>query len=204
MDKVLLLLTVAGLVVGVALVSGTLMNNQRVSTENIEEPTVERTPEDNKIEEEQKLEQTEPDATYRQEERAIVSSDIQSLDFKVDVTTNGESYTSRFRVRQPGDENEDIRIDSTRDDGAKTVIILKGSTDEGWVKDYSSNEWTKFTGFAFTQMWQTRANQYLAYRVNEWKEMEGQEFTVEDEDGTGRVYDIWVNEGIPDSVFSPD
>lgn len=89
-----------------------------------------------------------------------------------------------------------------REDEAEMTIILRDSTDEGWVKDFSSNEWTYFTGIAFTQMWRTRSEQYLAYRVSEWNEMEGQTFTVDSEGGTARVYNIRVNQGISDSVFS--
>jgi hypothetical protein len=152
--------------------------------------------------EERQLEQEEVESTYEREEGTI-SGDIQSLDFKVDVTTDENNYTSRFRIMRPGSDDEDIRIDTTRDDGAEMTIILKGSTDEGWVNDYSSDEWTHFTGVGFTQLWQTRSNQYLAYRTDEWKSMEGQEFTVENEGGPDRVYDIRVNEGIPESVFSP-
>ncbi|MCF7890056.1 hypothetical protein K9M78_02445 [Candidatus Bipolaricaulota bacterium] len=202
MDKVLLLLMVAGLVVGVALVSGTLMDTQMVPRAELGQPTVERTPEESQQYKETQLDQKDTGVTSKQEDKSDLSGNVTSLDFKVDVTTDDESYTHRFRVRQPETETEDIRIDSTRDDGAEMTIILKGSTNEGWVNDYSSSEWTYFTGLAFTQMWQNRADRYLTYRVKEWQEMEGEEFRVEDENGTARVYDIRVNRNISNSVFT--
>ncbi|MBS3735544.1 MAG: hypothetical protein V5A87_02125 [Candidatus Bipolaricaulota bacterium] len=189
MDNVWMLLIVAGLVVGVVLVSGTLMDTQTVSPRESEEPTAESAPEESQ-------------STYDQESKSDLSGEVTTLDFKVDITRDGESYTHRFRVRHPDTKDEDIRIDSTRNDGAEMTIILKGSTDEGWVNDYSSNEWTYFTGIAFTQMWQNRSDRYLAYRVKEWQEMEGEKFKVKGEDGTARVYDIRVNRDMPSSVFT--
>lgn len=194
MDKLLLLLIVAGLVVGVALVSGPLMNTQTVSPKEPQEQTKDQ------ISGETEQDQ-ETDVTH-QEDRSDLSGEVKTLDFKVDENRDDESYTHRFRVRQPDTEDEDIRIDSTRDDGAELTIILKGSTDEGWLNDYSSSKWTYFTGVAFTQMWQNRAHWYLDYKVKEWQEMEGEELRVEGKDGTARVYDIRVNRDIPDSVFS--
>lgn len=194
MDKLLLLLIVAGLVVGVALVSGPLIHTQTVSPKEPQEQTKDQ------ISGETEQDQ-ETDVTH-QEDRSDLSGEITTLDFKVDVTRGDESYTHRFRIRHPDTDDEDIRIDSTRDDGAESTIILRGSTDEGWVNDYSSSEWTYFSGIAFTQMWQNRSDRYLAYRVKDWQEMEGEQFKVKGEDGTARVYDIRVNQDVPNSVFS--
>lgn len=202
MDNVWMLLLVAGLVVGVALVGGTLMDTQTVPPRETEEPTAEQAPEGNQQDQETQLEQEEAEVTYEQEDKSDLSGVIKTLDFKVDITRDGERYTHRFRIRNPDTEDEDIRIDSTRYDGAKMTIILKGSTDEGWVNDYSSSEWTYFTGVAFTQMWQNRSDRYLAYRVKDWQEMEGEQFKVKGEDGTARVYDIRVNRDLPNSVFT--
>jgi len=192
MNKVLLLLLVAGLVAGVFFIGSNLTGTQNLPPEDTEEPSAEKA-----------LPDQETETTYEPEPRATVSSDLKTLDFKVDVTRENEDYTYRYRVQNPGTENENLRIDSVREDGAEMTIILRESTDEGWVKDFSSNEWTYFTGIAFTQMWRTRSEQYLAYRVSEWNEMEGQTFTVDAEGGTARVYNIKVNKGISNSVFSP-
>jgi len=203
MDKVLLVLVVAGLAIGVVLVGSTMMNNRNVSSANIEERPAKRTPQSNETAEDSKMARQTTENPSGDEKVRVVSDRVKSLDFKVEVRSNGERYSSRFRIRHPGDDNEDVRIDTTRGDGAEMTIILRGSTDEGWVNDYSSGEWTHFTGIAFTQMWQTRSDQYMAYKAGEWESMEGREFTLENEDGTARVYDVSVNGNTPNSVFYP-
>ena len=203
MDRLLLLLVVAAVAGGVVFVGSTMMNERAASTASPGEQSVTEAPEERKLAEEGLAGQEKPEKMVRRKESELPPTEVKSLDFKVDVRSDDEDYATRFRIREPGTDNEDIRIDSTKGDGTQMSIILKGSTDEGWVKDYSSSEWTYFTGIAFTQMWQSRANRYLAYRVGEWKEMEGGEFTVRNRNGRGRVYDISVNRGIPESVFSP-
>ncbi len=195
MKNLWFLLLVAGLVAGVALVAGNFTQTGTAPTEDPEVPAREL-PEDKSDPEE------ETGVVYRGEEGAAPSG-VETLDFKADVSTSNEDYTSRFRIRKPGTETTDIRVDTTRSDGAEMTLILREGQDEGWVRDYSSDSWTHFTGLAFTQMWRTRADQYLDYKVSEWEAMEGQEFTVENEDGTSRVYDIRVNRTIPESIFSP-
>ena len=138
-----------------------------------------------------------------EETETEVGGEVESLDFKVDVTNNGRDLTYRFRIDNPETEEEDIRIDQRRADGSEFNVILRHGRDEGWFKDYSSDRWNHFTGFAFTQMARTRAEDYSAYKVTDWKEMEGETFTLDTEDGSARVYDVRVNERIPESVFNP-
>ncbi len=206
MDKIWLLLLTAGLVAGVALVSGNYYDAGYAEPDVSEQPKAERVPDEGEIEDQPLGDKPEPEGeeTDKDKEETSLYNGPRTLDFKADVTSDGESYTTRFRIRNAGTEKEDIRIDSVRGDGAEMTIILKGSSNEGWVKDYSSNSWTHFTGMVFTQWWQRRSDQYLAYKVGDWEEMEGEEFTVENKEGSGRVYDIVVNSNIPDSVFTPD
>ncbi|MCF7876088.1 hypothetical protein K9M06_03445, partial [Candidatus Bipolaricaulota bacterium] len=201
--KVLLLLLTAGLVAGVALVSGNYYT-KTIEPDVSEPPKAERVPDEGEIEDQPLQDKPEPEGeeTDKDKEEVSLYNGPRTLDFKTDVTSEGESYTTRFRIRNVGTEKADIRIDTVRGDGAEMTIILRGSANEGWIKDYSSNSWTHFTGFAFTQWWKRRSDQYLAYKVEDWEEMEGKEFTVENEEGSGRVYDIVVNSNIPDSVFT--
>jgi hypothetical protein len=204
MDKVWLLLITAGLVVGVALVGGNYLATGPVEPEVSEQPKVEKAPD--KVEEQNSQEHSEQnreETEVVEQDEATLSNAPRTLEFKADTTSEGESYTTRFRIRHPGKEEADIRIDTVREDEARTTIILRGSTNEGWIKDYSDNSWTHFTGFTFTQWWRRRSDRYLVYKVKSWEEMEGKEFTVDNEDGSGRVYDIVVNKDIPDSVFTP-
>ncbi len=207
MDKVWLLLLTAGLVVGVALIGGNYYGSAPVEREVSESPKVEESPGQSEIENQPLREKPEQDReeieSVNQEETSL-SNGPETLDFKVDVNSEGENYETRFRIKHLGRKKEDIRIDTVREDGAKMTVILKGSSNEGWVSDYSSSSWTHFTGFAFTQWWRRRSDRYLVYKVGAWEEMEGEEFTVENEDGSGRVYNIDVNTEIPDSVFTPN
>lgn len=191
MNRVLLLLLVAGLVVGVALVSVDFSGPETVAPEN-DSSGQENTGE---VEEEP----SSKEKVYREE------GDIDSIDLKVDYVEDNTNITARYRVRNPETDEEDIRIDATREDGSEMSIILRESQDEGWIKEYSSDKWAHVTGLAFTQMWRTRGDAYLSYKAEDWKEMDGEEFKVESEGGgMTRVYDVRVNENIPDSVFSPD
>jgi len=202
MKNVWLLLLVAGLVAGFALVGFNYYNSSSLSSGTQNAPEIKPSQNDNTS---AKINGKQEEAIpLRPEEGPDAIAEIKNIDFKVDVRSDGEKYVTRFRVRNPGSESEDIRIDTERDDGAEMTIILRGSTDEGWVKDYSSNNWTHFTGIAFTQWWRTRSDRYLAYKIGSWKEMEGREFTVENEEGSGRVYDIKIVRKIPNSVFTPD
>lgn len=206
MDKVWLLLLTAGLVVGVALISGNYFARGPAGPEVSEQPKVEKAPDQGKVEEQNSQEQPEQNlegAEAEEQDETALTNAPRTLDFKADTTSEGENYTTRFRIRHPGEEEADIRIDTVRGDGAEMTIILRGSANEGWVKNYSDNSWTHFTGFVFTQWWRRRSDRYLVYKVKTWEEMEGKEFTVENEDGSGRVYDIVVNKDIPDSIFTP-
>lgn len=198
MKNVWLLLLVVGLAAGVALVGFNYYDNPSVS------PDANETKEEKAIQTNPNAEEKQEGETFKPEESVVTYDGVKAIDFKVEVRSDGENYISRFRVRNPGSEEEDIRIDTERTDGAEMTIILRGSTNEGWVKEYSSSNWTHFTGIAFTQWWRTRSDRYLAYKVGNWKEMEGREFTVENEEGSGRVYDIKVNQKISNSVFTPD
>lgn len=190
MNRVLLLLLIAGLVAGVALVSVDFTETETVTPE-----------EDTKTQESIGEVEEEPTSDDEVDEYR----GIESLDLKVDYVDDDTEVTTRYRVRKPETDEEDLRIDATREDGSKMIIILRQGQDEGWLKEYSSDEWVHITGLAFTQTLRTRGDAYLNYKKEDWKAMEGEETSVEREDGTiVTVYDVKVNRGIPDSVFSPD
>lgn len=201
MSDVVLLFLIAGLVVGVGFVTGVISSYQ-AAPPKITEPSISNHGED-VIEKGSDLQQQQAQQMPAVEEHATALSGVESLDFKVDHLEGKTTGTTRFRIRNPETENEDLRIDSVREDGSEMTIILRKSTNEGWIKDYSSNEITHVTGIAFMHMWGIQSDNYLGYKVTEWKEMEGQSFTVESDGTTTKVYDIRVNKGIPDSVFSP-
>jgi len=188
----LLLLLVASLVVGAVFISGNFIGGTRTVSPGDTEPETER-----------EFEPEQQQHGFEESETGIAGK-VESLDFKVDVTDDGRDLTYRFRIKDPETEEEDVRIDQRRADGSEFNLILRHGRDEGWIKEHSSDEWTHFTGFAFTQMARTRAEDYSAYHVTDWKAMEGETFTVDREGESARIYDVRVNERIPESVFAPD
>ncbi|MFP3953841.1 MAG: hypothetical protein ACLFVS_06925 [Candidatus Acetothermia bacterium] len=192
MDDMWLILLIAGLVVGAAFFAGTFIGDTDTTHPGNTQPETETElqSEDGQIEDEGSDIDT--------------AGKIESLDFKVDTTESGEEVTYRFRIKNPEMENEDVRVDHIRSDGSEVNLILRHGRDEGWLKELSSDKWTHFTGFAFTQMVRTRAEDYSAYQVTDWEAMEGHTSTVETDAGTARVYDVRVNEVIPESVFTPE
>lgn len=196
MDNPWLLLLLAGLVVGIVFIGGSFIGGTRTLTSEDTKP---------QIQPEQKAQQPEDQQLESNKEGAReLTGKVESLDFKVDVTNNGRDQTYRFRINNPETENEDVRIDQRRADGSEFNLILRHGRDEGWIKEQSSNTWKHFTGFAFTQMARTRAEDYSAYQVTNWKAMEGETFTVDTQSGNARVYDVRVNDRLPESVFTPD
>ncbi|MBS3766320.1 hypothetical protein KGY71_07345 [Candidatus Bipolaricaulota bacterium] len=190
MNRVLLLLLVAGLVAGVALVSVDFTETETVAPQ-----------EDSQTQESISEVEEEPPP----EDEAGNYTGLKSLDLKVDYVDDDTEVTTRYRVRKPETDEEDLRIDTTREDGSKMILILRQSQDEGWLKEYSSDRWAHVTGLAFTQTWRTRGDAYLNYKKEDWKAMEGEETRIEREDGTiVTAYDVRVNREIPDSVFTPD
>ncbi len=192
MDNMWLLLLVAGLVVGVAFFAVSFLGGTGAVPPATDQPETDREFE------------SEFESQEYQGAETEAGGKVESLDFRVDVTRNGEDVTYRFRINAPETEHEDVRVDHMRDDGSEFNLILRHGKDEGWVKELSSDQWTHFTGIAFTQMARTRAEDYSAYQVTDWRAMEGETFTVETEEGPVKVYDVRVNEEIPESVFLPD
>lgn len=197
-NDILVWLLVAGLVAGIAFFTidfsefGTVSQDTDIQKQESISETDQESP-DQGVEEEKE--------TYTTRES---SGDVETLHLRADYVKDDAEVTSRYRVRNPGTKRRDIRIDSTKKDGSTMIIILREEEKEAWIQDYNSNEWTHITGFAFSQLWLRRGDEYLGFKEGTWKAMEGERSKVETEDGaTVTVYDVRVNSRIPDSVFSP-
>lgn len=164
MNNVLLLLLIAGLVVGVALVTGTITSTQVVAPNETRtynsEPSqsgtgtqYKETLPDSSTPDKKITHQEASEATEKEGATGISPlTGFNTLDFKADVINEGKKVTSRFRIVNPDTEREKIRIDSTRENGSRMTIILDKESDQGWVKDYSTSGVTHITGIAFIQM----------------------------------------------------
>ena len=121
-----------------------------------------------------------------------------SLDYKCDLTSPTGTLTYRFRARNIGTANMDIRVDM-----ADIVYILSGSQREGWV--YVAGQWMSFSdmGYNFDEQWNQYVGsleQYTGY-LSGWT---GGEWSGTFGGITYRIYDIQVNPSLPDSLFRPE
>ena len=123
-----------------------------------------------------------------------------SLDYKCDLTSPTGTLTYRFRARNIGTANMDIRVDM-----ADIVYILSGSQREGWV--YVAGQWMSFSdmGYNFDEQWNTQYGTFTGLKESliaaGWT---GGEWSGTWGGMTVRIYDIDVNPSLPDSLFRPD
>ncbi len=194
MDRVLILLLVAGLVAGLAFFTFDFWGTTTVSPDTNTQKQESMSSTDQEVEEE------EENYTTRES-----SGELETLHLRADYVKDDTEVTSRYRVKNPGTERRYIRVDSTREDGSTMIVILREEEQEAFVKDYSSGKWTKITGFAFSQLIRNKGDEYLGFKEGTWEAMEGERSKMETEDGAiVTVYDVRVNSRIPDSVFSPE
>lgn len=142
------------------------------------------------------------DAGYEWEEgeEGIIAS-ATSLDFKVDLTYEGETTTYRERARNIGTDDTDLRVDITSA-WDNVSYILRESQQEGWY--YYGGQWYSFSdmGFDFDNYWDVQYEGFETYTgyLAEWTSGEWSQTIL---GITYRIYDIQVNPIIPDSVFQP-
>jgi hypothetical protein len=140
-------------------------------------------------------------AGYEWEEEEVTPgggvSGATSLDFKIDMTAAGQTTTMRFRARNIGTANMDIRYDM-----AEMSYILSGSQQQGWV--YAAGQWMSFSdmGLNFSEYWDTTSSSFEEYtgQLSEWT---SGEWTYSYGGYTIRIYDIQVNPTLGDEVFTP-
>ena len=125
-----------------------------------------------------------------------------SLDYTVEMSSaEMGTITTRFRTRNIGTANMDIRVDITTAMGSMSEI-LSGSQQEGWIKP--DGGWQSFTsmGLDFDDYWNqyyASFEQYSGY-LSGWTEGE---WSGTFGGYTYRIYNIQVNPSLPDSVFQP-
>ena len=123
-----------------------------------------------------------------------------SLDFWVDSTYDGQA-TTRYRARNIGTPNMDLRMDYTVAEMTMSCI-LSGSQQQGWI-NYGT-EWGSFSdlGMNFSEMWSQYYGGFTSYIgfLSGWTSGER---LVTYGGVTYRIYDIQVNPTLPDDVFQP-
>jgi len=125
------------------------------------------------------------------------------LDYKIDITSEGQTSTYRYRARNMGTTNLDLRVDMTIS-GTTMSYILSGSQQQGWI--YTGGQWMSFSdiGMNFSEYWSDYSGNlrtYMDYLPSGW--VPGEEWSGTYGGVTYRIYDIQVNPSLPDSVFLP-
>lgn len=148
-----------------------------------------------------------PTATATATQQTNDAATATSLDFTVEYVIEGQGdATWRYRARNIGTSNLDIRIDYNIQGVGEFTYILSGSSQEGWV--YASGTWMSYTqtGMNFNDFWDAWSegfNNYHQSLVDDWTGVQGWTYTVP---GVGSVTytNIDVNPSLPDSLFQPN
>ena len=133
--------------------------------------------------------------------------DLTKLDFTVAETIDGETTTYRFRYKDIGTPEEAVRVDMTEQDGSTLIVILDKDGNKVLVKDIDQTSWTSYPGVALPTMWDKWVRPYMTLpdrRSATWAEIEGEEFLVEGNGRTMKIYDIKINRALEESVFNPE
>jgi hypothetical protein len=154
---------------------------------------------------EQPTQQPTSEPTATQETNPVATAT--SLDFTIEYVIEGQGdSTWRYRARNIGTSNLDIRIDYNIQGVGEYIYILSGSSQEGWT--YAGGQWMSYTqvGMNFTDFWDMWAEGFDNYHqtlVDDWNGVQGWTYTVP---GVGSVTytNIDVNPSLPDSVFQPN
>ncbi len=124
-----------------------------------------------------------------------------SLQFKVEVTSEGSSYTNTYIAKNIGTSDMMIRIEIESADG-DFGYILNGAEEKAWT--YEEGEWTDISDM-FSDQWSLWSATYEGYQTSLADWTGTGEWTYTDTDGSSvRIYDISVNPTLADTLFQPD
>jgi hypothetical protein len=146
---------------------------------------------------------TEPTETQAVNEAATATS----LDFTVEYVTEGNgSATYRYRARNIGTSDLDIRIDGNIQGVGEVAYILSGSAQNGWI--YTEGQWVSYTDSGYTDFnlfwdaWAAGFNGYHQSLVEGWTGLQNWTYTIPG-DGTVTYTNVTINPSLPGSVFQP-
>ncbi len=120
-----------------------------------------------------------------------------SLQFSVEVTSEGESYTNKYWAKNIGTSDMMIRVEI----GDVMVYVLNGADEEAW--SYMAGEWTDLSD-TFSDEWDQWDPLFASYQdsLADWTGTGEWSYT---EDGTTvRIFGISVNQPLADSLFQPE
>ncbi|MFA5375069.1 MAG: hypothetical protein WC455_04855 [Dehalococcoidia bacterium] len=125
-----------------------------------------------------------------------------SLDFTIQVDSQGAVYTYQYRARNIGTNLLDIRVDMTSAQ-VNAAYIVSGSSQQAWL--YSDGQWIDMSQ-SFNTYWDTWSESfegYQTYLAEEWTGLQGWTYDIPG-DGSVTYTNIDINPSLPDSIFQPD
>jgi hypothetical protein len=140
-----------------------------------------------------------PTATATQENNGAATAT--SLDFTIQVDTQGAVYTYQYRARNIGTPSLDIRVDMTSEQ-VNAAYIVSGSSQQAWL--YSDGQWIDMSQ-SFNTYWDTWSESfegYQTYLAEEWTGLQGWTYDIPG-DGSVTYTNIDINPSLPDSIFQP-
>lgn len=117
-----------------------------------------------------------------------------SLQFSVEVTSDGTTYTNTYMAKNIGTSDLMIRIEMDGD----MVYIVNGAEEKAWY--YMDGAWTDISS-TFSDEWASWSTTVSGYQ-GELADWTGTgEWTYTEDGTTVRIYDISVNPTLADSLF---
>ena len=124
-----------------------------------------------------------------------------SLQFSVSFTEEGVGTdVSTYRVKNAGTSNVMMRIDTALATGEDYIYIINGAQQKVWI--YGDGEWTDLS-VAYDTYWNAWSTTWEGYRTSlaDWTGLGDWSYT--EGGATIRIYDIYVNPSLADSLFQP-
>ena len=135
--------------------------------------------------------------------------ELNTLSCKVEGTMEGDPAEFWYRIKNIGTEDEAFRLDATNLESEMTMgIIINQANDSSYYKELAAGNWMPVPLSMISPYWEMYREEHItaiggADDWRRWANSDQEEFFIEGEEDTVKVYDIKVDEPIEDSVFSP-
>lgn len=145
-----------------------------------------------------------------QEKAQLYFGPLKSIEFKVEAIVEGYEKVVRYRAKDLGEGNADIRVDiETEVQPTGDLIIYKyillGSQGKGWEYSGYTGNWELMEEEDFKTQWDHRYSQLEFYAEEMTKDGQIIHYTFEpDVEEEVRAYDIKVDPDFPEEIFQPE
>jgi len=135
--------------------------------------------------------------------------ELTTLSCKVEGTMEGDPAEFWYRIKNIGTEDEAFRLDATNLESEMTMgIVINQADDSSYYKELGAGNWMPVPLSMIKPYWEMYREEHItaiggADDWRRWANSDQEEFFIEGEEDTVKVYEIKVDEPIEDSVFSP-